>query len=222
MSQAIETSPNAPYVALDESSENKAERKSQATILVELTADVELFHTPEGEPYATVAINEHFETWPLKSRGFRDWLMRRFYESEGKSPSAQGYQDAIGVLYGLARFAGETAEVYTRVAEYGGTIYLDLRDEEWRAVSIKPDGWQVISHTPIKFRRTRGMLALPEPLRGGSVNTLRRFINITHEHWPLILAWLVAAYRPGKPFPVLALHGEQGTPNQPLRVCCEH
>ena len=213
MSQTLndDTPQSAAAVAPDEPAEGKAGRKSQATILVELTSDVELFHTPEGEPYATVDVGEHFETWPLKSTGFRDWLMRRFYDSEGKSPSTQGYQDALGVLYGAARFDGEAHEVYTRVAEFDGAIYLDLCDAAWRVVCITPVGLRVVNQSPVKFRRTRGMLPLPQPEAGGNVELLRRFINVSDEHWPLVLAWLVTAYRPGRPFPVLALHGEQGS-----------
>jgi hypothetical protein len=47
---------------------------SQALRLVMLTETVELFHSPACEAYATVEVNDHWETWPLRSRGFRQWL----------------------------------------------------------------------------------------------------------------------------------------------------
>ena len=47
--------------------------------------------------------------------------------------------------------------------------------------------------------------------RGGSVNDLRHFVNVTDEEWPLLLGWLLAAMRPRGPYPVLCLHGEQGS-----------
>lgn len=191
--------------------EDKPARKPQAAVLLELAEDAELFQTPEGEAYATIPFNGHLETWLLKSRGFRDWLMRCFYEAEGSAPSSQAVQDALDVLHGRARFEGATHEVHTRIAEYEGAIYLDLCDEQWRAVQVTRDGWQVMSSAPVKFRRARGMLALPEPVKGGQVDRLRDFVNVAADDWPLAVAWLVAAYRPGKPFPVLALHGEQGS-----------
>ena len=40
---------------------------------------------------------------------------------------------------------------------------------------------------------------------------LRSFINVHDEHWPLVLGWLVAALRPRGPYPILCLHGEQGS-----------
>jgi hypothetical protein len=202
-------------LALIESSKPHTEdtpaRKPQATTLVELADDAELFHTPEGDEYATIQCGEHLETWPFKMRGFRDWLMRRFYMIEGSAPSTQAVQDAIDVLRGRARFDGATYEVHTRIAEHEGAIYLDLCDELWRAVCINQDGWQVVNSSPVKFRRAKGMLELPEPKQGGSVNSLRDYVNVASDDWPLILSWLIATYRPGKPFPVLALHGEQGS-----------
>lgn len=206
----------ADYVlALIESSKPHSEdapaRKPQATNLVELAKDAELFHTPEGDAYATVNCGEHVETWSLKARGFRDWLMRRYYEAEGSAPSAQAVQDALDVLRGRARFDGATYEVHTRIAEHEGAIYLDLCDETWRTVCVRQDGWQVVSNPPVKFRRAKGMLGLPEPKQGGTVNSLRDYVNVSTDDWSLIASWLVAAYRPGKPFPVLALHGEQGS-----------
>ncbi len=191
--------------------EEKPARKTQATTLVELASDAKLFRTPEGDAYATVNVSGHLETWLIRLRGFQDWLRRRFYESEGSAPSAQSLQEALDVLQGRAQFDGETREVHTRVAEHDGAIYLDLCDERWRVVRVTPDGWQVLENSPVKFRRAKGMLPLPEPARGGRVELLRNFVNVNAEDWPLLAGWLVATYRPGKPFPVLALHGEQGS-----------
>jgi hypothetical protein len=191
--------------------EEKPARKSQATTLVELASDAELFRTPEGDAYATVNVGGHLETWLIRLRGFQDWLRRRFYESEGSAPSAQSLQEALDTLQGRAQFEGLTREVYTRVAEHDGAIYLDLCDERWRVVCVTPDGWQVLENSPVKFRRAKGMLLLPEPARGGRVELLRSFVNVNAEDWPMLAGWLVATYRPGKPFPVLALHGEQGS-----------
>jgi hypothetical protein len=189
-------------------------RKSQATILVELATEANLFHTPDGEEYASVEIKSHLETWPLKSTGFREWLMRRFYEVTKKSPSSQGVQDALGVLNAKAHFDGEAREVHTRIAAHAGAIYVDLADDAWRVVKIDAGGWSVMAgaDAPVRFRRTRGMLPLPEPIRGGSLSVLRRFVNVRDgADWTLLLAWLVASLRPNLPLPLLALYGPQGS-----------
>jgi len=43
---------------------------------------------------------------------------------------------------------------------------------EWRAVEIGPDGWRIIGSPPVRFRRAAGMLPLPEPQAGGSIEVL--------------------------------------------------
>lgn len=150
--------------------------------------------------YATITIDGHRESWSLKSRGFRDWLSHEFYKHQGRAPSGQSIQDALSVLTGKARFEGSSFDVHTRLAEYNGAIFLDLCDRDWRVVRISEEGWDVISESQVKFRRTKEMPPLPEPSRNGNINLLRQFVNVSTDDWPLLLGWLVNAFRPGKPF----------------------
>jgi hypothetical protein len=189
----------------------RVRRPSQATLLVDLAEGVELFRTAEHEAYVRIAVDEHREIWRLNAIPFRRWLQRRFYEDAGNAPSAQAVQDALGVLEGRALFAGAEHDIHLRVAEHDGAVYIDLGDREWRAIRVTAAGWTVMTDPPVKFRRARGMLALPEPLRGGDLQELRRFVNVADDEWPLLAAWLVAALQPRGPYPVLDLNGEQGT-----------
>src|SRR5207237_351332 len=77
---------------------------------------------------------------------------------------------------------------------------------------IAADGWQIVTDCPVRFIRKHGMLALPVPVAGGSVDALRKLVNLPDDDaWRLYVAWIVAAFRPGRPFPILALNGEQGS-----------
>lgn len=188
------------------------DKKSQATLLVELLADDELFHTPDGDAYATVTVDNHKETWPLRAKGLRRWLMQRFYEEIGKTPGSQAYNDALGVLEGMAQYHGEEYTVFTRIAELDGAIYLDLANKKWEAVKITKDDWQIVKDVPVRFRRAKGMLPLPSPSRGGSIEELRPFVNIPSDReWVLLKAWLVQACRPIGPYPPLVINGEAGS-----------
>jgi hypothetical protein len=191
------------------------QKPSKATLLVGLAINegAELFHTPEGEAYATVPIDGRRETWPLKTKTIRRWLARLFYQHRAEAPGSQAVQDAIAVLEGKALFDGVEHTVHVRTAEHDGQIYLDLADAEWRAVAIAPgSGWKIVTSAPVRFKRARGMLPLPTPVRGGSLEELRPFLNYAGENdFRLMVAWLVMALRPVGPYPVLALHGEQGS-----------
>jgi hypothetical protein len=190
------------------------EKESQGTEIVKLAleAGIELFHSPEGHAFATLPIDGRRETWPLRTKAIRRWLSRLYYKSAGKAASSEGTQSALGVLEGMALFDGTEHPVHLRTAELDGVLYLDLADAEWRAVEITPEGWRIVVDPPVKFRRARGMLPLPTPVGGGSLEELRPFLNYAREDdFRLMVAWLVMALRPAGPYPVLALHGEQGS-----------
>jgi hypothetical protein len=181
--------------------QGQAETQSQATRLVTLATDagVELFHTPEGDAYATIEVDGHKETWPLKVRRFRRWLADLFNEEEHKVPGSQAVQDALAVLEGKA-LKGQELPVFLRLAEYHGAIYLDLGHPEWQAVEITPSGWQVIGAPPVKFRRAKGLLALPVPVAGGRLADLRPLVNLASDtDWCLVVSWPLAALRPVGP-----------------------
>jgi hypothetical protein len=186
---------------------------SQAARLVKLAAHVELFHTPENEPYATIVHAGHSETYSLKSSGFRLWLQRQFHQATQKIPSAQATADALNVLMGQALFDSAPQPVFVRVAPTpNGSIMLDLGDPAWTAVEVTSTDWHLVTNPPVKFRRSRGLLALPIPVPGGRIDNLREFLNLGRdENWVFAVAWLVAALRPSGPYSILGIHGEHGS-----------
>jgi hypothetical protein len=84
-------------------------------------------------------------------------------------------------------------------------------------VEIDSAGWRVINTPPVRFRRTAGMLSLPIPVTGGSIEDLRPYLNVrSNTDFVLIVAWALAALRDRGPYPVLALFGEHGTAKSTL------
>ncbi|MGB8840311.1 MAG: hypothetical protein WCC64_04505, partial [Aliidongia sp.] len=151
---------------------------TQADILIELAQEAELFHAPDGTGFADLNINGHRETWPIRAKGFRRWLARRFFEATQGAPSSEALQSALNVIEAKAHFDASERSVHIRVGGLDGRLYLDLGDETWRAVEIDTTGWRVIDNPPVRFRRAAGMKALPMPVPGGSVETLRSFLNV--------------------------------------------
>lgn len=192
--------------------EQNNQQPKQADRLIELALAADLFHDPDDVAYADMPVQGHRETWPIHSERFQQWLNRRFYDRYGAVPSAQVKQDALNHLAAKAKFEGPERVVHLRTASYDDKLYLDLCDEAWRAVEIDREGWRVIASPPVRFRRTPGMQSLPIPEPGGSIELLRRFLNITRESdFVLVVAWLLAALRDQGPYPVLVLSGEQGS-----------
>jgi hypothetical protein len=196
----------------EENGETSGRGPKQADILIDLARSSELFHTPDGSAFADLDINSHRETWPIRARGFRRWLARRFYEATQGAPSSEALQSALNVIEAKAHFDAPERMVHIRVGGLDGRLYLDLCDTTWRAVEIDTTGWRVIDNPPVRFRRAAGMQPLPMPVSGGSIDRLRSFVNVQSDaDFVLIVAWLLAVLRDRGPYPVIALSGEQGS-----------
>ncbi len=173
--------------------------------------DVMLFHDDAQRGYASFARDNHRETWAIRSRAFKLFIRRAYYEKTENTASSSSIDDAAAQLESEAIFGGEELEIHLRIAEADGAIYIDLGDERWRCVQITRTGWQVLDRHPVTFIRSGAMCAMPEPARGQDIDALRAFLNVDEDGWRLAVGFLVACYRPGHPFPVLQLHGEHGT-----------
>ena len=204
------TPPAVVEVEVVATAEGKKQKPTQAEILIKLAGDAELFHDLNQKGFATIEVDGHWETWPIRAKGFKSWLLRQFYQATGKAPGAQAMQDALGLLEAQAHFDGPQHEVHVRVAHVGGKIYVDLANATWEVVEINASGWQVMADPPVKFRRPRGLAAMPTPLLGGSFDDLRPFVNCKADDWPLVVAWILGAFSPG-PYPIMIFQGEQGS-----------
>jgi hypothetical protein len=189
-------------------------RVSAATVLVRLALNsgIELFHAPDQAAFATIPFGSRRETWPLRSKRFRQLLNSLFFQAQKKTAGSQAVQDAIAVLEGRATFGGPECPVYVRLAEHRGKTYIDLADKQWRVIEVDCDGWRIVSDSPVKFRRLKGALPLPVPVPGGSLTQLRPFVNVAVDtDWQLLVAWLLQAINPHGPYPILFHHGERGS-----------
>jgi hypothetical protein len=185
---------------------------TQADVLIELAASAGLFHTADGAGFADLDVEGHRETWPIRARGFRRWLARRFFEATHGAPSTEALQSALNVIEAKAHFDAPERAVHIRVGGLDGRLYLDLGDATWQAVEVDATGWRVIGNPPVRFRRAAGMRPLPMPVRGGSVEMLRSFLNVeTDTDFVLVVAWALAVLRNRGPYPVIVLSGEQGS-----------
>lgn len=194
-----------------------AERETQAETLLRLAAVADLTHDRDGRAYARVPVGEHHENHEVKTKGFKSWLVRAFYQETGRPPSNDALQGALGVIEARAEFDGLERVIHVRVAPGPGDgVCLDLCDAVWRSIRIDAGVWCVDEATQARFRRPAGALALPLPERGGSVRELATFANVAGPDFPLLVAWITSALRPVGPYPVLVLSGEQGSAKSTL------
>ena len=102
----------------------------QADILIEIVDDAALlFHAPNGTPYADIEVCGHRETWAIRTKGFKRWLVQRFFLMTSKAPGSEALHAALNVIEAKAHFDGPEHVVGLRVSGLADKLYLDLGDE---------------------------------------------------------------------------------------------
>ena len=125
----------------------------------------------------------------------------------------------IGTAEAQAAYSADQHEVYIRVANVGDRVFLDLGDATHRVVEITENGWDILDVPPndVRFRRPRGMKALPEPKKSNldaltRLQPLYKLMNLKDEdEFVLTVAWILAALHGKGPFPVASITAEQGS-----------
>ena len=121
----------------------------------------------------------------------------------------------MSLLEARAWFGGETPSGFVRVARGGAenepAYFVDLGGSTERAIKISAQGWELVDQPDIRFERPKGLLPLPVPTRGGSIEMLRPYTNVTDDGFRLLVAWLTAALRSVGPYQILCFQGEQAS-----------
>ena len=189
-------------------------KQSHSDKLLSIGFSADLFKTPDGEPYARCAVNGHHEAYSISERGggFRHWLVDSFFAEEDRPPSNSALAGAIEVFRARATMRGRIREVHTRAAWHDGCLYLDLTNDAYEVVKVDAEGWQIVTDPPVIFRRAHGVLPLPHPEAGGTLDELRPLLNLSNnDDWILLIGWTLGTFLPNGAYPHLALDGEQGS-----------
>jgi hypothetical protein len=89
-------------------------------MLTQFAACSELFHTAAGTAFADLLVDGQRQTWPIRSKRFRGWLRRRYYEATGGALGGQAISSELDLLEAWAQFDAPERPVHVRLAEYTG------------------------------------------------------------------------------------------------------
>jgi len=196
--------------------EEGEKKQSQADKLVILASSqcIEFFHDQTKTAYVQIIQGGVRCTMPIRSRQFKAWLANLLWLSEGKAPGTEGVYGAINVLEAKALFEGKKYTLYNRVAPANDGIWIDMADEQWRAILVTGEGWSIVDNPPILFKRYSHQLPLVEPAPGGDPWRLLDFFNIDPTDMDTRLTLLCTAITfliPLIPHPIPILYGIQGS-----------
>lgn len=130
--------------------------------------------------------------------------------NKNKVLSAEQEKRAMLLLEHEAIEGGVVYESANRAALHNGSVYVDLGRTDNKAVRVAPDGWTVVSETPVRFvRGSRG--ELPLPAAGGALADFERHLNLGQADVIRAVAFVIGALAPLPSFPILLIEGRQGT-----------
>ena len=188
--------------------------------LLRVALAARFFRSADGQFHAKVPLKNRYAIVGLKSTAFRDWLIESFRSDRGHLPSDWAVRSALQGILARASFDEATPAIAVRVGRgsegSGENFYLDLGDSAGRAISINATEWTVVESPPVYFKRPAGLLPLPYPSREGSIELLRRYVNLTDQDFRLLVGWMAAALLPEGPYPILVIRGEQGSAKSTL------
>jgi len=168
-----------PPMDPDEARQKLAEGSGQRDEVLQLGITGELWHDADLEAYATIGRGGRRETWKVRSRDYRLYLIAEYRHRHGRVPANQALSEGIDAIEAAAR-DGPEYEVFVRVAGAGDKVYLDLVNDAWTVVEIDATGWRVISNPPVRFVRPRGLRPLPEPKRSTNFAGIRKLEELVN------------------------------------------
>jgi hypothetical protein len=189
----------------------ESKKESQADILIRVSVKAEFFQNDLGEAFASVSINGHKEVLKVKSKKFKMWLTKQYYDTTKKAPTSDAMNQAMGVMEMKAAFDGDEHCLQLRVAEKDGAYYYDLANEYWSVVKVEPNACQVLNEPPILFTRNKNTKAQVLPDFTGDLKRLLKHVRIKNEDDQILyLTYLVTCLIPSIPHAVLVFSGEKG------------
>lgn len=188
----------------------KNETQAESIIRLVEEKDTILFHDTAKDPYAAIMIDGHREVWAIDNGDFNTWLNSLYYSAEKKPAKKDSLSQAKEVLKAKAVFENTKAiPLDTRVAQSDNAFWYNLSNDDWNAVKITNDGWEIIDNPPILFKRFRHQKSQLPPSKDGDIRRILKYINLQDNH-TMFLCWLVCCFVPNIPHAMPIFFGEKG------------
>ena len=196
--------------------------QAQKALAVTFNEEIEFWTDPmDQSSYVSIEVDRHWENYRVDDKAFEAWLRaqysnRHWVEIAGHKvpgvPSVQALHDAVATMKATAFSNKKEITPALRVGGEAKEIWLDLGMRSWELVKITANGWDVVNsgEPNVRFVRRPGMLPLPIPVKGGSIQELRPFYNVRDEDFVLLVGWQLGALRPTGPYALLIVTGAAG------------
>jgi hypothetical protein len=184
---------------------------SQLNRIVFLRNKIEIFRDKEGRGYLGFQKNGNPDIYPIGSQESNRQISYMLFMEFNKPLDDKSLKEINRLFEGIAFNEGEVREVFIRHGFQDGVYYLDLGNENCQQVKINENGFTVIDHSPIAFRRTPSMQSFPSPVGMGNISLMWRYLNVPPEYQILIMAFILESFRPDTQYVMVEIIGQKGT-----------
>lgn len=196
-----------------QSDDQEPAAQSQLDTLVDLGQRIfVLLHDEQNRAYGRMSIDSSGRVFRIPSSECRRRLQVASRENLGRYPNGRLVGEAMEVLAAVALHEAGEQPVFLRVGPHESNIVLNLADPSGWVVDVSAGGWRLAPTSSVNFLERSVMQPLPKPVEFNDIGLLRKFLNLqTDSDFKLVVSWLLMALSPVGPYPVLILHGEQGS-----------
>jgi hypothetical protein len=181
-----------------------------------LDGPAKLFHDQYQEAYLSPDGTGR-QVLLLKSRTFHIWLGQYCFTNFSEVLNSETALKVVNTLSGLALFDSEMIELNIRSVMSNEVLWYDLGGS---AVKVTADKWQIVDKPEILFKRMPHQNDQVVPISCADIDAMRPYLNLkTEDDYLLFIVYLIAAFVPGFPHPLLVIHGSQGAgKTTPMRI----
>ncbi len=201
-----------PENTLENEKKDVKSNNNQAEEILEIFKSQEpvLFKDQMEEGYAYVSVDGKKCLMKCESSKFEKYLRHLTWCKKKRVFGNEAMSKVTKLIAAEAEYGERQYRLFNRVGRYKGCFWYDLGNG--RAIQCGKEGWEVVKDIPILFKPFQHQNNQTEPsIIGSDIGLVFKHIRIQQEgHQILFLVWLVAAFVPGIPHPILALHGEKG------------
>lgn len=197
---------------LDDLAEDEDKPQISHGVIIRLLEPARFYKSEEGWGFLDHSVDgERWGSVLLHSRRFDALVYKLAAKLDAGFPTKRMMEDVRA--WAFAQLEGTKPRAVThRVNTFGEKLVYDMANEGQEFVVWEDGRWDVLPGV-YPFMRGDATRAQARPAKTDKllVDLLRPLVNCSEDDLLLVAGWLIGCFKVGGPYPVLALHGMQGS-----------
>jgi putative DNA primase/helicase len=196
----------------EEIQQKKWKKPGPKSVIDVLDPFLTCWKTPDGELFADYVENGRIEFTPVAKIPYFQGVCQELLG--GRALTQKLFADVVGYFESKAARSPIVRPVHLRLAEEEGVIWYDMSDQARTKIRFRDGRWHLVTEGGPRFVQGSGQKpqVMPKSGLGKLPDLLKPFVTCrSDKDLALLVAWLIGCFKPGGPYPVLIITGEQGS-----------